>query len=148
MVNIKVLNILLVEDNPDHIELITSELAESQWIKGIQVTKDGQETLSFLRQLAKSCRKKEVTCPSLILLDLNIPKINGFAILHELKSDPHLKSIPVLVLTTSTSQEDIEKARELGANGYLVKSFFPPTLVEKVKKALSEESFTFFSNYK
>jgi len=146
MENLKVLNILLVEDNPDHIELITSELEESRWIKGIRVTKDGQETLTFLHQLTKTRHKKKVTCPSLILLDLNIPKINGFTILQELKSDPHLKSIPVLILTTSTSQEDIEKARELGANGYLVKSFYPPTLVEKVRKALAEKSFTFFTN--
>ena len=146
MKNFEVLDILLVEDNPDHIELITSELAESRWIKGVQVTKDGEETLTFFHQLSRARREKKVTGPSLILLDISIPKIDGFTVLQRLKSDPRLKSIPVLILTSSTRQEDIEKARELGADGYLVKSFYPPTLVEKVMKALREESFTFVPN--
>ena len=69
MENFEVLDILLVEDNPDHIELITSELAESRWIKGVQVAKDGEETLILLHQLSKSCREKELTSSSLILFD-------------------------------------------------------------------------------
>ena len=146
MKNFEVLDILLVEDNPDHIELIISELAESRWIKGVQVTKDGEETLSLFHQLSKARRGKKVPCPSLILLDISIPKIDGFTVLQRLKSDPHFKSIPVLILTSSNRQEDVEKARELGADGYLVKSFYPPTLIERVMKALREESFTFLPN--
>jgi len=146
MKNLKVLYVLLVEDNPDHIELITSELSGSRWIKGVSVTKDGEETLALLGQLSKASREKKMTCPSLILLDINIPKIDGLAVLQRLKSNPYLKSIPVLILTTSTRQEDVEKARKLGACGYLVKSFYPSTLVERVMKALKEESFTFFPN--
>lgn len=143
MENNEVLDILLVEDNPDHIELITMELSESRRIKGVKVTKDGEETLILLHQLSQARQEKKLTGPSLILLDINIPKIDGFTVLQKLKSDPHLKSIPILILTTSTRHEDIERARDLGVDGYLVKSFYPPTLVEKVMKALREQGFTF-----
>ena len=146
MENFETLDILLVEDNPDHIELITSELTESQWIKGVRVARDGKETLTFLSQFSKAAIEKRATCPSLILLDIGIPKIDGLTVLQKLKSDPCLRLIPVLILTTSSRQEDIEKAKELGANGYLVKSFYPATLVEKVMRALKEKSFIFLSH--
>ena len=101
-------HILLVEDNPDDI-LLTKMAIEEINTNGrtqIHVVEDGEEALRFLRREGKY---KHSPRPRLILLDLNLPKVPGIEVLEQIKQDPHLKNIPVTVLTTSTYEEDILK---------------------------------------
>ncbi len=112
------IHVLLVEDNLADVTLIVEAFKGCQ--KPIQVTrvKDGEEALQYLRgqsHLAQTHR------PDLVLLDLNMPKKSGLEVLNEIKSDPELKEIPVVVLTNSKMQSDIQKAYESKANFYIVK---------------------------
>jgi len=112
------INILLVEDNPGDILLTMEALKESKIHNNIDVVKDGIEALAFLKREGKYINKSR---PDLILLDLNLPKKDGREVLEEIKSDKHLKKIPVVVLTTSEAEQDILKAYNLHANCYITK---------------------------
>jgi len=115
-------NILLVEDNPDHIELISSELKRSNRINKIFISYNGEEALNFLFRPAKI--EEEVPRPlDFILLDLKMPIMNGFEVLEKVKSHPRFREIPVIILTTSNSFDDMSRAKSLGAEGYIVKTF-------------------------
>lgn len=112
------IEILLVEDNPGDVDL-TREMVEASKVRNIirNVT-DGVEALAYLRRqppFTKAVR------PDLILLDLNIPRMDGRAVLSEVKQDPDLKDIPVVVLTTSEAESDILKSYQLYANCYITK---------------------------
>jgi CheY-like chemotaxis protein len=112
------IQILMVEDNPDDIELTVEALKDARVGNILSVVKDGEEALSYLH-----CRGKyqQAVRPDLILLDLNMPKKNGRDVLREIKNDPHLKRIPVVVLTTSQAEEDILHTYNLHANCYITK---------------------------
>jgi CheY-like chemotaxis protein len=110
--------ILLVEDNPGDIRLIQEALNESDKDCVLSVVKDGVEALSFMRQ---DGRYTEATRPDIILLDLNLPKKDGREVLGEIKGDPNLRRIPVVVFTGSESEEDVCKAYDMYANCYVVK---------------------------
>jgi len=110
--------ILLVEDNPRDVQLAEEALKESKLHVELSVTNDGEEALKYLY---KKEEYAEARTPDLILLDLNLPKVDGREVLKEVKSDPSLKSIPVVVLTTSTAEEDILKSYNLHANCYITK---------------------------
>lgn len=115
-------NVLLVEDNPDHIELISSELMRSKRINKLFVSYNGEEALNFLFRPAKIA--EEALRPlDFILLDLKMPKIDGFEVLEKVKSHPKFRQIPVIILTTSNSTDDMNRAKNLGAEGYIVKTF-------------------------
>lgn len=124
--------ILLVEDNQDHAILIELALSTdaSPRLK-VFVAHDGQEALDFLEKAANNGQGREYPMPVLILLDLNLPKVNGFEVLAHLRSDPRLKHIPVSILTTSANEADIHKAYHEGANCYLTK---PPKYTDMVVK--------------
>jgi CheY-like chemotaxis protein len=110
--------LLLVEDNPGDVRLTIEALKEGRVINNLVVVKDGQEAIAVLRrqgQYAKAAR------PDLILLDLNLPRKGGLEVLAEIKEDPDLKPIPVVVLTTSQAAQDVLRAYELHANCYIVK---------------------------
>ena len=111
-------NILLVEDNVGDQKLTCEALGEL--IGGVKpfVVDDGEQALAFLRNKGKYA---DCPRPDLILLDLNIPKIDGRAVLKEVKSDPELRTIPVVVLTTSSSIDDIRDSYQLHANSYFTK---------------------------
>ena len=111
--------ILLVEDNFGHVRLIQEALKEGTLVCELVAVKDGVEAMAYLRQEGPYRRSPR---PSIILLDLNLPKKDGREVLAEIKADPHLKQIPVLVLTTSKHEEDILKSYELHANCYINKS--------------------------
>jgi CheY-like chemotaxis protein len=114
----KVIDILLVEDDPGD-ELITREAFEDNKIKNVlHVARDGQEGLDFLYQRAAHTRAPR---PDLILLDLNLPKYDGRQLLEKVKSDADLCDIPIVVLTTSSAQEDILRSYKLHANAYVTK---------------------------
>lgn len=110
--------ILLVEDNPGDVRLTVEALKDGKIRNRLSVTKDGVQALSFLRGEGEfACAPR----PDLILLDLNLPRMDGRELLAEIKSDPLLKRIPVVVLTTSQSDKDIADCYELQANCYITK---------------------------
>ena len=110
--------ILLVEDNPGDAELAREALESSKFINELHVVDDGVKAMEFLN---KSGSYVDVPRPDLILLDLNLPKKDGREVLEEIKTDPELKTIPVVILTTSKADEDILKTYELHANCYITK---------------------------
>jgi CheY-like chemotaxis protein len=110
--------ILLVEDNPGDVRLTIEALKEGKIKNNLHVARDGVEALNFLMQENKF---EDVPKPDLILLDLNLPRKDGRELLAEIKDDPLLKRIPVVILTTSKAEEDILRTYELYANCYITK---------------------------
>jgi len=111
-------HVLLVEDDPGDV-LMTREAFEHHKIRNpLHVVSDGAEALRFLR---KEGEYADAPRPGLVLLDLNLPRMNGREVLAEVKSDPNLRSIPVVVLTTSAAEEDILRSYDLHANAYVTK---------------------------
>jgi len=113
------INILLVEDNLGDIRLTQEALKHTGFKNILNVVTNGPEALAFLHRRGKFSSS---TRPDLILLDLNLPRMNGREVLTKIKTDPKLKRIPVVVLTTSTAEDDILKAYDLHANCYVTKS--------------------------
>ena len=111
-------DILLVEDNPGDVRLTKEALIDAKVLNEIYVVKDGVEAMEFLR---KEGSFAHVPVPDLILLDLNLPRKDGREVLAEIKMDPKLKRIPVVILTTSQAEEDILKSYNLHANCYVTK---------------------------
>lgn len=114
----RTMDILLVEDNPADALLMEEALRDSSTTSRLQTVIDGDDALDFLFQRGAY---RDRPRPDLILLDLNLPKKDGREVLAEIKSDPHLRSIPVVVVTTSKSEEDIFKSYSLHANCYITK---------------------------
>lgn len=114
----RAIEVLLVEDDLADIHLTTEALAEGSIRPNLKVVRSGVGALEYLR---RNGHHAKTSLPQLILLDLNLPKINGRELLTELKQDPDLKSIPVLVLSTSQAPQDIQECYNLHANYYLVK---------------------------
>ena len=112
-------NILIVEDNIAHVRLIKEALKQSKMSHQMIAVRNGVEAMSYLRQQNDYA---SVTLPDIILLDLNLPRKDGREVLAEVKTDPNLKRIPVLVLTTSKNEEDIRISYDLHANCYINKS--------------------------
>ena len=110
--------ILLVEDNPGDVRLTKESFKEGKLLHNLHVVYDGVEALAFLRREGVYTDKPE---PNLILLDLNLPKKDGREVLEEIKGDERLKRIPVVILTTSSAEEDILKTYDLHANCYITK---------------------------
>lgn len=110
--------ILLVEDNPGDVDLTLEALEEAKLRNNVHVTMDGVEAMSFLRREGEH---RDAPRPDLILLDLNLPRKDGREVLRDIKQDPDLKRIPVVVLTTSEAEEDVLDAYEDRANAYIVK---------------------------
>ena len=133
----KTQNILLVEDNPADILLTMEAFEEGAVPHIINAVNDGVEAISYLRRAGKYA---DAVRPDMILLDINLPKKNGFEVLEEIKQDPDLKYIPAIVLSTSGSKHDIRKAYDLHANCYLIK---PVELEDFLRAIRSLEDFWF-----
>lgn len=114
------IEILLVEDNPGDVDLTFEALKEWRIVNSLNIARDGVEAIAYLRKQGKYQNAKR---PDLILLDLNLPKKDGREVLQEIKSDPDLKVIPIVILSTSDADVDLMKAYGLGANCYVVKPF-------------------------
>ena len=127
--------ILLVEDNPGDARLTQEALREGKVCNRLTVVPDGVEAMGYLH--AEGSYAGAVR-PDIILLDLNLPKRDGRSVLRELKADPDLRRIPVVVLTTSTSEEDVLRTYELHANCYISK---PVDLEQFIKVIQSVEQF-------
>jgi CheY-like chemotaxis protein len=110
--------ILLVEDNPADIRLTREALNEGAFAHCLSLAVDGEEALAYLRREGAYATAPR---PDLILLDLNLPKVDGAHVLAEIKSDKALRRIPVIVLTTSSAERDVVKAYDLYANSYITK---------------------------
>ncbi len=127
---VRPIEILLVEDSPGDARLTREAFKESRVLNNLHLVKDGVEAMGFLRrqgQYAAALR------PDLVLLDLNLPKKNGMEVLAEIKEDPELKRIPVIVLTVSKAEEDILRSYNLHANAYITKPIELDKFFESVK---------------
>lgn len=122
--------ILLADDDPDDLDMTRRALAKNDLAHELFTVGDGEELLDFLNHRGKFAPPAPSPTPALILLDLNMPKMDGREALREIKRDPKLLSIPVVVMTTSTAQQDITRAYNLGCNSFISK---PITLVELVE---------------
>ncbi len=129
------IEILLVEDNPGDVRLTQEVLNDGKVRNNMSVVKDGTEAVSFLQQTGEYA---DAPRPDIILLDLNLPKKDGREVLAEIKDDFNLKNIPVVVLTTSSAEQDIFKAYDLHANCYITK---PVDLDQFIRVIRSIEDF-------
>jgi two-component system, chemotaxis family, response regulator Rcp1 len=126
----KEVNILLVEDNPGDILLTLEAFKEVKLKNSIVVARDGEEALSVLR---KEGQYSDAVTPDIILLDINLPKVDGKEVLAAIKNDDHLKTIPVVMLTTSDSEKDIAESYINHANCYITKPVDFAKFIEVIK---------------
>jgi len=131
----EVVEILLVEDNPGDVRLTQEVLKDGRVRNNMSVVMDGVDAISFLQQTGEYA---DAPRPDIILLDLNLPKKDGREVLAEIKADPDLKNIPVVVLTTSSAEQDIFRSYDLHANCYITK---PVDLDQFIKVIRSIEDF-------
>lgn len=113
--------ILLVEDNPNDVELALHALAKHHLANRIQVVRDGAEALEFVFCTGAYAQRAIENGPKMILLDLKLPKVDGLEVLRHIKADPRTRTIPVVVLTSSREEPDIAESYRLGVNSYIVK---------------------------
>lgn len=114
----KPIEVLLVEDDPGDVVMTREALAESKVLNSLHVVSDGEQALKFLRRQSPY---GDAPRPGLVLLDLNLPRVDGHHVLAEVKNDPELRRIPVVVLTTSQAEEDILQSYDLHANAFVSK---------------------------
>jgi two-component system, chemotaxis family, response regulator Rcp1 len=133
----KPIEILLVEDNQGDVRLTREALKEGKVLNTLHVARDGVEGLAFLRHEGKYAQEPH---PDIILLDLNLPRMDGRELLEIIKTDPKLRRIPVVILTTSKSEEDILKTYDLHANCFITK---PVELDQFMNMIRSMEEFWF-----
>jgi CheY-like chemotaxis protein len=131
----KPIEILLVEDNPGDVRLTQEALREGKIGNSLHVVEDGESAMAFVRREGEFA---DMPRPDLILLDLNLPRMDGREVLAQIKADPDLKRIPVVVLTTSRAEEDVLKAYELNANCYITK---PVDFEQFIKVVSAVEEF-------
>jgi two-component system response regulator len=111
-------DILLIEDNPDHVELILKALRNNNILNEVHVTGNGEEALDFLYQRGNYA---DAPRPGLVLLDIKLPGVDGIEVLRLVKADVKLNQIPVVMLTTTSDEKEVAKSYSLGANSYIVK---------------------------
>jgi CheY-like chemotaxis protein len=126
----KTIDVLLVEDDPGDV-LMTREVFEENLHNRLDVVTDGEAALDYLRHQAPYT---DALLPDLILLDLNLPRRDGREVLREIKADPHLRHIPVIVLTTSQAAEDVLRSYQLHANAYVTKPVDFEGFIEAIKQ--------------
>lgn len=125
--------ILLVEDNEDHAEITMFTLQENSVVNPITWVKDGAEALDYLYNRGVYTDPVQYPVPGLILLDIKLPKVDGLEVLKQIKSDPMLRRIPVVMLTTSNREEEVFRSYDLGVNSYVTKPIQFSELSEKLK---------------
>jgi two-component system, chemotaxis family, response regulator Rcp1 len=135
----KAMDILLVEDSPSDVFITKEALKRTVGNGNLHIVHDGVEAIAFLR---KQGDYFDAPCPDLILLDLNMPRKDGREVLAEIKTDEKFKCIPVIVLTSSSAEQDVSKAYELHANCYITK----PTDFSKFKEVLKAIETFWFKN--
>jgi CheY-like chemotaxis protein len=126
-------SILVADDDPDDRMLMKDALEESRLVNGVHFVEDGEELMDYLRHRGKFAVPGSAPRPGLILLDLNMPKKDGREVLGEIDADPLLRRIPIVVMTTSRAEEDIDYSYDLGANSYITKPVTFSALLELTK---------------
>jgi CheY-like chemotaxis protein len=129
----KPVTILIADDDPDDRMLTKDAFAENMLLNELHFVEDGEELMDYLKRRNKYTDKEKYPLPGLILLDLNMPRKDGREALREIKSDPALRRIPVIVLTTSKAEEDILRSYDLGVNCFITKPVTFTDLVEVTK---------------
>jgi len=130
MVNLR--KILLVEDNPNDIELTVEAFSEFNLANHLVILNDRVQAMDYLYYRGEY-KNREVEDPAVILLDIKMPRMDGIEVLQEVKNDPHLKIIPVVMLTSSREEPDLKKCYGLGVNAYIVKPVNFKDFFESVK---------------
>lgn len=125
------IDILLVEDNDDDILLTEEAFSEGKLVNVVHAVRDGEEAMEYLRRQGQYA---DVKLPGLVLLDINMPKMSGLEVLEEIKKDPELKHLPVVILTTSERENDIVKSYESGACSFIRK----PVKLSDFREALRQ----------
>lgn len=125
--------ILMADDDEDDFMLAREALAESRLANELHLVRDGEELMDYLYRRGQYADPLKSPRPGLILLDLNMPKKDGREALKEIKADPNLRQIPVVVLTTSKAEDDIYRSYDLGANSFITKPVTFNSLVEVIK---------------
>ena len=125
--------ILLVEDDPDHAVLTMRSLGKAGFDQRVIWVKDGREALDYLNRRAAYADASLSPRPDLILLDLNLPKVDGISVLEEVKRSDNFRTIPVVVLTTSQRQDEVRRAYGAGANSYVTKPVQFADFSEKIR---------------
>src|SRR6266478_8129830 len=131
--NAEVKTILLAEDDPNDVELTLTALEEYNLANKVMVVRDGEEALDYLYRRGKSQGRVNGN-PIFVLLDLKMPKVNGLEVLRKMKTDERLKTIPVIVLTSSREAPDLAECYELGVNAYVVKPVDFQDFINAVKE--------------
>ena len=129
----KGINILLVEDNPDDVELTLYALKKNNIINPVKIVRDGQEALDYLYYKGKY-ESMDYDLPNVILLDLKLPKVDGIEVLQRIKSDRRTKLIPVVILTSSKEESDLLRSYDLGVNSYIRKPVDFDQFVDTVRQ--------------
>jgi len=125
--------ILMADDDEDDCMLAREALTESRLANDLYIVRDGEELMDYLYRRGQYANPNISPRPDLILLDLNMPKKDGREALREIKNNPELRRIPVVVLTTSKAEEDIYRSYDLGANSFIIKPVTFAALVEVMK---------------
>lgn len=129
----KMITILLADDDPDDRQLTRDAFAQNRLANELHTVEDGEELMDYLHRRGKYENLRNKALPGLILLDLNMPRKDGREALKEMKADPILRRIPIVVLTTSKAEEDILRSYDLGVNSYVTKPVTFKSLVELIK---------------
>jgi CheY-like chemotaxis protein len=125
--------ILLVEDNPNDLELTLIALEKSRLANEVVVVRDGAEALDYLHRRG-NYSERPIGAPAVVLLDLKLPKVDGLEVLRDARDTPSLKSMPVVMLTSSREEQDLVRSYELGVNAYVVK----PVEFQEFVRAISD----------
>ena len=129
----KMITIVLADDDPDDRQLTEDAFSENRLANQLHCVEDGEELMDYLHRRGKFESLRTDPLPGLILLDLNMPRKDGREALKEIKADPSLRRIPIVVLTTSKAEEDIVRSYDLGVNSYVTKPVTFKSLVELIK---------------
>ncbi|WP_194721666.1 response regulator [Noviherbaspirillum malthae] len=131
--------ILVVEDDPLDIELVRIAIERCEFVHELAIARDGEEAIDFL--LASGARtSRPRKNPAVILLDLKLPKVNGLEVLQKIRRTPHLMSIPVIVLSASSEEKDMQAAEALGISSYIVKPLEWRGFSEKLCQAMEMQA--------
>jgi CheY-like chemotaxis protein len=127
------LAVLLVEDNPDDVDLITYAFRKAQVRNPLEVVSDGEQALEYFAGRLSVEDREQHSLPAVVLLDLKLPRKSGFAVLEWIRASPPLRHLPVVVLTSSSQDEDVRRAYDLCANSYLVKPVRRDALIDMMQ---------------
>lgn len=131
MHDVKAIDVLLIEDDPGDVLITREAFKDNKLANRLSVVPDGVDAMAYLR---KEGRFADSPTPDLVLLDLNLPRLDGREVLAAMKSDPELRRIPVVVLTTSEAEEDVLRSYSLHANAYVTKPVDFDSFIEVVRK--------------